>query len=188
MSLPTDANPLLPGTLPSELARLREEARRDYDGMREFQAKFIAANQENTRLREENAQLAAERDSVYRCFHCGFQTSDEAEAAAHFGDRDDEEPICRTWAALNSDRRLQEYQSVQRELTAERNKNALFRTRIDGLEYMLHAYEDLTGSRFKGCKTLDEAFNQFDFMEGRALLAEKAVATLRQQLAGKEGR
>jgi hypothetical protein len=60
------------------------------------------------------------------CFHCGFETINEAEGRAHFGDDSDEpESLCQTWADLNADGRAQEYQSVWRELKAERDENQI---------------------------------------------------------------
>lgn len=113
------------------------------------------------------------------CFHCGFQTSDHREAASHFGDSDDERPLCVTWSALNAEGKASEYQSALRELNAERDENLVLKTKIEGLEYRLSAFENLLYSRFPNCRTLDQAFNMYDSMEGRALAAEERLAVHR---------
>lgn len=105
------------------------------------------------------------------CFHCGYQADNEVDASAHFGDRDDP-ALCRTWAELNSDGKLAELQSLTAELSAEREQNVFHRLVIEGLEYRLLEYENLAASRFKGCKSLNDAFKMYDSMEGRALTAE----------------
>lgn len=132
-----------------------------------------AAVREIERLRAEN--------DTWTCFHCGFKASDRAEAAAHFGDMDDEYPLCIIWKDLDADGRASEYQSQSRELDAEREENSALRTTNEGLEYRLLEYEDLAGSRFKGCKSLNDAFNLFDTMEGRALAAEEKIKILQAQ-------
>ena len=56
-----------------------------------------------------------EREMPWRCFFCDFVTSDRAEAAAHFGDRDDAEefkPLCKWWARLTEDERVQTLQDT----------------------------------------------------------------------------
>ena len=112
------------------------------------------------------------------CFHCGFSSADRIEAAGHFGEFGDEFPICLTWAKLNADDRLQEYQNITGELNREREENLRMRSQIEGLEYRLYDFEILLGSRFKGCKTINDAFNLYDSMEGRALAAEEKCSKL----------
>jgi hypothetical protein len=53
------------------------------------------------------------------CFHCEFETTDPAVAAAHFGDRDDAEefkPICKWWARLSEDERVETLQNTVQQL------------------------------------------------------------------------
>ena len=127
-------------------------------------------------LKDQLAEARAERDAAratWICFHCGFQSSDQAEAAAHFGDRDEEMPLCRWWRDTPDAERVQELQSTIRELDAERAENATLRSKIESLEYQVDGIESEVSSRFKGCRTVQEAWCAFDSMEGRALLAEK---------------
>ena len=130
---------------------------------------------------DEEIQQAA-KESLWRCFHCGFETSDHKEGAAHFGDRDDESPICITWASLSVEERLGEYQALTRELNGERDENARLRSREEYLEFRLLEFENLLGSRFKGCRTINDAYNLYDSMEGRALAAEEREAERTRQL------
>jgi len=128
--------------------------------------------------------------AVWKCFHCEFETSEFSEAAAHFGDRDEELPICQTWKAMNAKGRIGEYQSVIGELNAERERNGQLITANEGMEFRLLEYENLVGSRFKGCRSLNDAFNLYDSMEGRALAAEERYAELerhgaRERLRGR---
>jgi len=117
----------------------------------------------------------------WECFHCGFATSDPKEAAAHFGDRDDAEefkPLCRWWNRMSPEERGDALQDVIQQLNEANEEARLQGTKIEGLEYRLLDFESLVGSRFKCAKTINDAFNQFDSMEGRALAAEESRDTL----------
>lgn len=112
------------------------------------------------------------------CFHCGFESLNYEEAKSHFGDRDDESPICVFWRDLDAEGKLSKHQAVVAELAAERDENARYRSTIEGLEYRLLGFENLVTSRFPKCSTLGQAFNLYDSMEGRALAAEEQVKNL----------
>jgi hypothetical protein len=61
----------------------------------------------------------------WTCFHCEFQTADRAEAEAHFGDRDDDTeftPICKWWATMSAGERIDNFQSVLRDIKAEQEE------------------------------------------------------------------
>lgn len=120
-------------------------------------------------------------DTLWRCFHCGFETSDEREAAAHFGDRDEVEALCQTWQTLNADGRAQEYQSIQRELTAERDDNRRLRGRVEDLEYQVDGQHAAIASfrPFRECTTISQIFHVYDSMEGRALASEAKLTWLK---------
>lgn len=127
---------------------------------------------------ELRAQLAAQTkraESIYRCFHCGFETADDAEAAAHFGDRDEEFALCQMWASLTADDKVKEFQSTIRELEGERQDNALLRVKIEGLEFQVEGQRSEIHSfkPFRECNTIHQVFNVYDSMEGRALAAEE---------------
>jgi hypothetical protein len=91
------------------------------------------------------------------CFHCGFRTSDDAEAEAHFGERDDAEeftPTCKWWQRMSGDERLEVLQETIKEV-------ALLRMEL---------YEKLD------CVT----GRNFAEMQQRAEKAESALATAEQ--------
>lgn len=92
-----------------------------------------AKDKELATLREENAKLK-ESGSHWRCFHCGFQTSDPKEAEAHFGDEDDPESLCTIWASENGGERLKELQQMTMELNGEREENTKLREENDRLK------------------------------------------------------
>lgn len=66
------------------------------------------------------------------CFYCEFETTDRAEAAAHFGDRDDADefkPLCKWWDRMSAGERIEEMQSLLRDLNEARDENQ----RLDAL-------------------------------------------------------
>jgi hypothetical protein len=166
------------------LRKLTEE--RD-EAVRKTAQLQAALEDQYERLRSEvyeaRAKLAAIEASCWRCFHCGFETADRTEAAGHFGDRDDEEPICLTWESINADGKLAEWQATCAQLLKEQAENADPRQKIEGLEYRLEVSELDIAQKFKGARSFTEAWQKFDFMEGRALLAEAHVATLRAEMS-----
>jgi hypothetical protein len=91
----------------------------------------------------------SEKPARWECFHCEFKTSDEAEAEAHFGDRDDPEeckPICKWWQRMGVDERLEQFQDVIQQLNYERMENfnldkqiGPLRSRIADLEAKVEA-------------------------------------------------
>lgn len=113
--------------------------------------------------------------TVWTCFHCGFQTSDRLKASGHFGDMGEQDPLCVVWVDLDADGRASEIQNVAGQLTEEFEENCRLRTQMEGLEYRLLEFENLLGSRFPKCRNLDDAFNLYDSMEGRALAAEERL-------------
>jgi hypothetical protein len=133
-------------------------------------------------------QLAAANEAketaekTWRCFNCGFETQDRAEALAHFGDRDEGESLCITWDDLNVDGRAQEYQSRVEERNATEEENTKLRQENEALEDRLGGIEGEIASRFKGCRTVNDAFNLYDSMEGRALASEERAETAEAQV------
>ena len=152
-----------------------------------LRAQLAAANERAERA-EQSFRGVSEAVSIsgpWACFHCGFITGDEAEAKAHFGDRDDDEPLCLTWHDLDVDGRASEYQSVLKELGGEREENDALRTKIEGLEYRVDG--QLSNIRsfapFRKCSGINEVFHVYDSMEGRALAAEAERDALAAQVA-----
>jgi hypothetical protein len=116
-------------------------------------------------------------EKTWRCFNCGFETQDDTEALAHFGNDDHGKSICVTWAELNADGRAQEYQSQVEERNATEEENTKLRQENETLEDWLGGIEGEIASRFKGCRTVNDAFNLYDSMEGRALASEERAET-----------
>lgn len=121
----------------------------------------------------------------WRCFHCDFITMDRAEAAAHFGDRDDPQestPLCKWWTSMQEDERIQQLQDTLQQLDAERDANYRLSTKVEGLEYLVESQEACIKSYkpFKNCRTIHDVFCLYDSMEGRALAAEKTNETTNQ--------
>lgn len=150
---------------------------------------------ESVRLRErldetyaENAKLGLElretRDKLatseytWRCFHCGFETASATEAEAHFGERDDAEefkPLCKWWSKLSAEERAAQFQDVLQQLNQERDEASRLLRKVEGLEYRVESQESEIASRFKGCRSINDAWHAFDIMEGRALWAEQQL-------------
>lgn len=126
-------------------------------------------------------KLGAILESIpWRCFFCDFITTDRAEAAAHFGDRDDAselKPICKWWESMSQDERLKTLQGTHRELEAERRENISQRTAIDGLTYQVDGLipQIKSYAPFRGCNSIYDVFCLYDSMEGRALAAEEML-------------
>lgn len=116
----------------------------------------------------------------WRCFQCDFITSDPEEAAAHFGDRDDGEefkPICKWWARMNDTERLETMQDQLRELNRGAEELIKLRDHVEALEEQLANQESAIRSYkpFRECRSINDVFNLFDSMEGRALAAEERL-------------
>ena len=138
-------------------------------------------NLAKTRISELEAQLAAEKQT-WRCFHCGFETIDRKEALGHFGEFGEEYPLCIHWSDLDADGKASEFQSINAELECAREENLKLRQQVEQLEYLTGSQEADISSRFKGCRTINEAFFKYDSMEGRALAAEERIAALETAL------
>ena len=116
----------------------------------------------------------------WRCFYCDFITMDHAEAAAHFGDRDDAEefkPLCRWWKNMPEPERAETLQDTLKQLAAEQRENERLRIKLEALEYQIDSQESVIKSYkpFRGCRTVHDVFCLYDSMEGRALAAEEAI-------------
>ncbi|GEM_PF-6722839 len=66
------------------------------------------------------ALIAMAKRPKWVCFHCGFETSNEAEAEGHFGPGDGEPAMCLHWLELTEDERLKAYQETEIELNGAR--------------------------------------------------------------------
>lgn len=121
-------------------------------------------------------------EALFRCYHCGFESADPAECEAHFGDRDDSAPLCIAWTEMTKDERLTEYQSTTRELNGQRDENAAQRVAIEGLEFRVEGQlsEIHSFKPFRTCNSIQQVFNVYDSMEGRALAAEATIQRERE--------
>jgi len=110
--------------------------------------------------RVEELQQQVAEIATWQCFHCGFKTSDKAEAEAHFGDGDGESAICKYWTELNAEERLGEFQSLVQELNGERDEGIKLLQRAEAAEaeaekakgerdYKEQEYEKLRAMFFK---------------------------------------
>lgn len=152
-------------------------------------AKDTTISEQEQRIKE----LERERDAAiesWRCFHCGFETTDRKEAAGHFGDCDEVQPLCLIWAELSDHERLAECQNVSGHLAEEREGNSKLRTQIEGLEHRVEGQLSEIHSfvPFRQCDSIHQVFHVYDSMEGRALAAEEQIAELRDRLARAEAR
>lgn len=151
------------------------ELRAERDALRRTVATLVEGLKDLNQSKESelNALRAKADIPKWVCFHCGFESIDPKEAASHFGDRYDEQPMCFFWADLDADGKLTQHQSLQQELDREREENAAYRIKVEGLEYRVEGQlgEIHSHAPFRKCSTINEIFNLFDSMEGSALAA-----------------
>lgn len=118
--------------------------------------------------------------TAWRCFHCDEVFTDERSAREHFGETQGDDAAC----TLNCGERelLIRFREVSKEA-------AELRVRLDQAEYDCGASvrADI-GRTFKCAHTVQDAFNLYDSMEGRALAAEEEVLRLRSALADAPGK
>lgn len=108
---------------------------------------------------------------TWRCFHCGFMTSNFHEAEAHFGEEGDyhSDPLCKFWYPLTKEQRMGEYQRLSIESERERNENADHCRTIENLEYQVGSLTDSIRSRFKGCRDINDVWHLMDSLKGELL-------------------
>ena len=68
------------------------------------------------------AALEAEKKK-WRCYRCGFETSDKAQAEAHFGGEEGEVSLCVAWTNMDESERMQAFQAWTVELNETREEN-----------------------------------------------------------------
>jgi hypothetical protein len=159
-------------TDPKEIAaRIMRQFKRDGPGLLPL---YAATNECEARI----AEAISTAQNTWRCFHCGFETADPKEASGHFGDRDDELPLCCSWAELDADGKASEMQQEHAMLLEEQDENIRLRTKIEGIEYQVEGQlsEIHSFAPFRKCSSIREVFHVYDSMEGRALAAEEAIS------------
>lgn len=88
-------------------------------------------------LAEVTARLAEAEKILWRCFGCGFETADNALAAAHFGDIDDGDefkPICKWWSRMTPAERGDALQDVVAQLNEARQSEATMQHKLEDVE------------------------------------------------------
>lgn len=116
----------------------------------------------------------------WRCFHCEEEFTDAAAAGAHFGPDPASIPGCvikLTGGDLGLLARLRllehDYNVLRQDIEDETTSTRAYRERLLG---QIHSYRV-----FRECQSVQDVFNLFDSMEGRALAAEERATAAEQQ-------
>lgn len=141
----------------------------------ELKASLAAVEAERYAAR---AEAAAEES--WRCFQCGFYTTEYEKAEAHFGDRDEDMALCRWWKDSTDTERVQALQDAIEEQNVARTEAAravealwIVRGSIDA------AWNYCTPQVQHDLKTAMDAIEDAMFPRGR----QPAIAWLAQQRA-----
>lgn len=118
----------------------------------------------------------------WTCFHCGETFTTPGTARDHFGTLPDETAACVMKVELGGQRglimELRRLQDENRRLHQDISDESTFYR-----DYHAKLASDLGQFKpFKKCRTLNDVFNEFDFMEGRALAAEEQLVELRRRV------
>lgn len=111
----------------------------------------------------------------WTCFHCGDTFMHERAARDHFGATPDREPAC-VMKLTSEDRSLtrrirwleSEIERLRSDIEAESTASEVFYGKLQSL---LKSYRP-----FRECRSLQDVFNVYDSMEGRALAAEERLS------------
>ena len=117
------------------------------------------------------------RAMSWTCFHCNETFTEEPAARAHFGPHEGYLPGCIERLPAGERALLERLRTVQGELEHLRHdmQEGVSSTRA----YQAHLQSDIRGYQpFRECRTLQDVFNVFDSMEGRALAAEERALPL----------
>lgn len=104
----------------------------------------------------------------WRCFHCDEVFTDEANARLHFGSFIDSEPGCSALVVAQLRDHEEEVRRLRSDIEAEATSSEAFYSR---LRLLLKSYRP-----FRACSNLQDVFNIYDSMEGRALAAEQRLS------------
>lgn len=118
----------------------------------------------------------------WTCFHCGDTFHGQAQARNHFGWTTDAEPGC-VLKLSAEDRSLLRHVRAQEIRNAELTADLHNETTLS--QHHSHATRaELQGFKpFRQCATIQDVFNVYDSMEGRALAAEESQERSRGELA-----
>ena len=110
-------------------------------------------------------------ETGWKCFHCGVMCATHAEATGHFGPTETWKPTCQD--------RSSELELLARTRAAESGAHDFLGQRNDADEQSEIASAKLSElGRFKGAKSIYDAWCMFESMEGRALAAEAMMAAV----------
>lgn len=116
----------------------------------------------------------------WTCFHCGETFTTIGSATDHFGDTIEAHPGCQVRVQFGNERGLQmALRKAEREIRKLRAANE----QLDHEAGHGRAMESEIERRFKnGARSVTDAFNLFDSMEGRALAAEERLLRIRNRV------
>lgn len=120
----------------------------------------------------------------WTCFHCGETFTTPGSAGQHFGSMPDAKPGCLVRVSVGEERgllfSLREAEQENRQLIGRlHDEKYAFMA-----EFGRHVEIELQShTPFRNCRSIRDAFNEFDSMEGRALAAEERVKTLESEIA-----
>jgi hypothetical protein len=154
---------------------MHEAGAATYSTGKNFMIKVIKAKDINEALNKLAESILPRPEHGYTCFHCHETFTDEIEAAGHFGVDENAKPGCILAMPRGEERGL---------------LLALRATEQQAIALMNQVHEQTAPSRrlqalvtasirsftpFRECDTLQDVFNVYDSMEGRALAAEKTL-------------
>ena len=85
------------------------------------------------------ADMEAEKKK-WKCYNCGFETSDKTQAEAHFSGEEGEVALCVEWANMDSSERVRAYQELTIELNETREENITLEAKVK--EYLTEINND----------------------------------------------
>ncbi len=99
--------------------------------------------------------LEAEK-KTWRCFNCGFETSDKTEAEAHFGEGEGGVGLCVEWSNMDSSERVRAYQELTMELNETREENIALEAAVKEKEKQIELYLRTTRGHLSTIFVLNE--------------------------------
>jgi hypothetical protein len=112
------------------------------------------------------------RAMSWTCFHCEETFTEESAARAHFGAHEGYVPGCLERLPLGEASLLERLREAQAEV--ERLRHDINEDLSCTRAYHAHLASDIRAFRpFRECRSLQDVFNVYDSMEGRALAAEE---------------
>lgn len=126
-------------------------------------------------IRKSDVTYEMQRAVGWVCFHCGEAFATVGSARDHFGGDPSREPGCMIRVQLGDERGLEmalrkaedEVTRLRSDIDNETSSSQAFYAR---LESEIKAFRP-----FRQCRSLQDVFNVYDSMEGRALAAEERL-------------